>query len=142
MVPTWQIILVCLCIPLGLTVAYLAWVLSVNHGMHRLYQGNDPEAGRRPGGQQFWMDFFSGRAVLGGRQREPGGRPQRRRKPESESTRAILHFGVSNPSTRSLVTGYEGGEEYEMHPPVDVPLPPTFVHPHLASSVGTVVCLL
>ena len=155
-----QKILLGILIPLGIGLVYLFWRLQAGVYLRRLYKPADTEAARSKaildeGAQPpradthstfldaasrlGWKDFFSGK--VGGT--APGlgslGNWRGLRNTDTASTRAIVRYGLSNPSTRSLVTGYDGGEEYEMHAPINVPLPPTFQHPHLASSLGTQV---
>ena len=157
---TLQKIFLGILIPFGVCVVYLLWRLHAGRYLKRLYNPTDTEAarskalldegGRPPRADAHsssldtiarlgWKDFFSGRMY--GTTSGSGcmSNWHGRRAADTASTGAILHHGLSNPSTRSLVTGYDGGEEYEMHAPINVPLPPTFQHPHLASSLGTQV---
>lgn len=159
-ITTLQKILLGILIPLGICLIYLLWRLHAARYLKRLYSPTDIEAARskalldegsRPPradahstsldtiSRLGWKDFFSGRTYSTASEFGSMDTWRGRRATETASTRAILRHGLSNPSTRSLVTGYDGGEEFEMHTPINAPLPPTFQRPHLASSLGTQV---
>lgn len=164
---TSQKILLGVLLPLLIAFVYLIYRIIAGKYLRKLYPTNDIEADRvkstlDQGGRPPPTDFhstaldsvsrMSWRGLLTGKHdtadalgyTTPPPRTPRTRRNTSESTRTILRR-TPDQSSRSLVTGYESGEEYEMHPttvPINVPAPPTFVHPHLASSLGTQVHFL
>ena len=151
---TYNKILIGILVPIGLVLIYLIYRVLAGRYLNLLYEPGDTEAARSKaildeGGRPPSTDFHSNgldsaarkgwKKIFWGGSRGNNGRQAAARDNDTDSTRGILGSGALNPSTRSLITGYGDGEEYEMGSILDVPTPPSFLRPHLASSLGTQV---